>query len=276
MKPIVDTHTHIYYKDESPRFDFSQDIDEVIKRAKAAGVAYALLPNIDSESYPLMMDLVDRHPDFCRPMIGLHPTDVGANWSEELAFVEGRLSEGAERFIAIGEIGLDYHWSLEYKMEMTKAFEGQLELAHRYKLPVSVHSRDAEDDTIEMLSFYDKKGVKGVVHSFGGNEEQLQNIMEQLPHFMVGINGTITYKNSELPRFLASFPLERIVIETDAPFLAPIPFRGKRNEPSYLKVIVAKLQEIYDESEEVVRAQLFANSKKMFNLSPIIEPNGID
>ena len=144
MIPIIDTHCHLYYQDESPRLDFSKDLDEVIARSKAAGVTYALLPNIDSESYPLMMALAERYPDYCRPMIGLHPTNVDARWESELRFVEEKLASSSESFIAIGEIGLDYHWSMEYQKEMQEVFRRQLDWAVQYHLPVSIHSRDAE------------------------------------------------------------------------------------------------------------------------------------
>lgn len=272
MKPIIDTHTHLYYRDRSPRLDFSQDIDQVIERAKAAGIANSLIPNIDSQSYPMMMELVSKHPTYCLPMIGLHPTNVEANWQEELSFVERILAEeSADRFIAIGEIGLDYHWSVEYKEEMIKVFERQLSLALQHSLPVSVHSRDAEDDTIDILQRYDQKGLKGVVHSFGGNQRQLLKVKELLPHFMVGVNGTITYKNNPFPEFLSILPMDRIVVETDAPFLAPSPYRGKRNEPAYLTKIIAKLQEIYGEREEMIREQLFANTEEMFNLTKYLK-----
>ncbi|MDO5017293.1 MAG: TatD family hydrolase [Porphyromonas sp.] len=270
MYPIIDTHTHLYYKDESERLDFSRDIDKVIERSKAAGVAMALLPNIDADSYPEMTALVERYPGFCCPMIGLHPTEVGADWEEQLSTIEGHFRHQPQRFVAIGEIGLDYHWDLTYKEPMIAAFRQQLEWAVEFGLPVSIHSRDAENEVIELLTRYDANRLRGVVHSFGGNEEQLQAVVRQLPGFMVGINGTITFKNNEMSRFLPHvLPIDRMVVETDAPFLAPVPFRGKRNEPAYLKYVIEKLSQLYGVAVDVMQEVLFVNSQKMFNLPPL-------
>lgn len=267
MYPLVDTHTHLYYTDEGDRLDYSKDIDQVITRAIDTGVAYLLLPNIDAESYPKMMALCERFPHHCLPMIGLHPTDVGKNWKDQLAFLESELRRLPSQFIGIGEIGLDYHWELEYKSEMQYAFRHQLDWALEYNLPVSVHSRDAEDDTIAILSEYDRKGLRGSLHSFGGNEVQLKRALAECPSFMIGINGVITFKNnSNADIFADLLPIERVLIETDAPFLSPAPYRGKRNEPAYLHLIVSKLSEIYGMDISGLREQLFANSIKMFNL----------
>lgn len=266
MIPIIDTHCHLYYQDESPRLDFSKDLDEVIARSKAAGVTYALLPNIDSESYPLMMALAERYPDYCRPMIGLHPTNVDARWESELRFVEEKLASSSESFIAIGEIGLDYHWSMEYQKEMQEVFRRQLDWAVQYHLPVSIHSRDAEEETIDLLATYQAQGLQGIVHSFGGDKRQLERVRDELPNFMVGVNGTLTFKNNPLASYLSCYPIERVVVETDAPFLAPVPYRGKRNEPAYLTKVVEKLQEVYALPEVAVRQHLFDDSKKIYNL----------
>ena len=266
MIPIIDTHTHLYYQDESPRLDFSKDLNEVIARSKAAGVTLALLPNIDSESYPLMMALAERYPDYCHPMIGLHPTNIDERWKSELRFVEEKLASSSESFIAIGEIGLDYHWSMEYQKEMTEAFRCQLDWAVEYHLPVSIHSRDAEEETIDLLATYQSKGLQGVVHSFGGDKRQLERVRDELPNFMVGVNGSLTFKNNTLFVYLNCFPIERVVVETDAPFLAPVPYRGKRNEPAFLLQVVEKLQEVYQLPEVAVRQHLLANSKKIYNL----------
>ncbi|MBR8763922.1 D-aminoacyl-tRNA deacylase [Porphyromonas levii] len=267
MHPLVDTHTHLYYADEEERLDFSRDIDQVITRAIDAEVGYFLLPNIDRASYPKMMALCKRYPKQCYPMIGLHPTDVGEDWEEQLAFLYSELQRAPERYVAVGEIGLDYHWELEYKEEMIEAFRRQLDWALEYNLPVSVHSRDAEEDTIAILSGYASKGLRGSLHSFGGNEAQLLLALTDCPSFMIGINGVITFKNNpNVVIYKNNLPLDRVLIETDAPFLSPVPHRGKRNEPSYLHHIVAKLSEMYGMGVPEVRQQLFVNSIKMFNL----------
>lgn len=267
MYPLVDTHTHLYYADEEERLDFSRDVDQVITRAIDAEVDYFLLPNIDRASYPMMMALCERYPKQCYPMIGLHPTDVGKDWEEQLAFLYSELQRAPERYVAVGEVGLDYHWELEYKEEMIEAFRRQLDWSLEYNLPVSVHSRDAEEDSIAILSEYASKGLRGSLHSFGGNETQLLRALTECPSFMIGINGVITFKNNpNVVIYKNNLPLDRVLIETDAPFLSPVPYRGKRNEPSYLHHIVAKLSEMYGMGVPEVRQQLFVNSIKMFNL----------
>lgn len=268
MYPIVDTHTHLYYNDEEDtRLDFSADISDVIARAQSAGVILSLLPNIDKETYPQMMSLSKCFPAHCLPMVGVHPTNIEADWREQLDFLHGELSTNPSQFIAIGEIGLDYHWGLEYKKEMRHAFMEQLEWALEYKLPVSVHSRDAEDDVLDILAEYDERGVTGSIHSFGGNHIQAQRAVGECPHFMIGVNGVVTFKNSMTASILPQVvPLDRVIIETDAPFLAPTPNRGKRNEPSNLIYIVQKLSQVYGASIEEVRRQLFVNSVKLFKL----------
>lgn len=267
MYPLVDTHTHLYYTDDEDRLDYSKDIDRVISRAIDANVDYMLLPNIDTESYPKMMALCEQFSPHCLPMIGLHPTNVAEDWEEQLAFLYSELQKNPTGFVAIGEIGLDYHWDLKYKKEMKEAFRRGLEWALEYDLPVSVHSRDAEDDTIDLLAMYDAKGVTGSLHSFGGTPEQLMRILNECPHFMIGVNGVITFKNNQNREVFGELlPIEKVLIETDAPFLSPVPYRGKRNEPAYLHLIVAQLSEIYDMSLPELRKQLFVNSAKMFNL----------
>lgn len=266
MYPLVDTHTHLYYTDEEGKLDYSKDIDQVIARAKDAEVGFLLLPNIDAESYPKMMALCKRYSRLCLPMIGLHPTDVGKDWEDQLDFLQSELREDPAQFVAIGEIGLDYHWDLQYKDAMRSAFCRQLDWALEYNLPVSVHSRDAEDETIDILSEYDARGLCGSLHSFGGNEQQLQRALNECPNFMIGINGVITFKNNSTDMHRKFLPIERVLIETDSPFLSPVPHRGKRNEPANLHYIVTKLSEIYDIDIPRLRAQLFANSIKMFNL----------
>lgn len=267
MYPLVDTHTHLYYSDQEERLDFTKDIDQVVSRSIESEVRYLLLPNIDTESFPRMMSLCERYSQNCFPMVGLHPTNVGEDWEEQLSFLEKELRKDSSRFIAIGEIGLDYHWELKYKDEMLEAFRRQLDWAIQFDLPVSIHSRDAEDDTIEILSEYVPKGLRGSLHSFGGNEEQLIRALRDCPSFMIGLNGVITFKNNQNAAIFGRLlPLDRILIETDAPFLSPSPHRGKRNEPAYLHFIIAKLSEIYDVSISELRERLFVNSAKMFNL----------
>lgn len=265
MKPIVDTHAHLFYDEEG--YDFSPDIEDVIRRAIEAGVQHMLLPNLNTETFPKMMRLVDIYPANCLPMIGIHPTYIGQDYLEQLDYLETELRKAPSRFVAIGEIGLDYHWSLEYKAEMHEAFIKQLDWALEFDLPVSVHSRDAEDDTFEILKEYEVKGLRGVVHAFGGTQDQMVKALE-LRNFMIGITGRVTHSNRVLSRMIEGvLPLERMVIETDAPFLTPEPYRGKRNEPAYLQYVVSFLSKQYGVTEQALRSQLFANSAKMFNLA---------
>lgn len=263
MKPIIDTHAHLFYDEEG--LDYSSDLAEVIARAKSCGVQAALVPNIDQESYPKMMRIVAQYPSFCYPMLGLHPTSVGPDYRAQLTFLEEQLKKDSNRFVAIGEIGLDYHWDLTYKREMTDAFRRQLEWAIAFDLPTSMHSRDAELDLIAITKEYPT--LRGVVHAFGGSREELEMVLEH-PGLMVGIGGVLTFKNSGLKEVIrGTLPLDRIVVETDAPYLTPAPHRGKRNEPAYLLYILEHLSELYEVSLEALRAQIFANTRKMFNLA---------
>lgn len=265
--PIIDTHTHIYYQDEEPKWDFSGDIDQVMDRAEGAGVAYFLLPNIDLGSYPRMMNLVERYPQRCFPMIGLHPTEVNDHWEEVLNELRGHLIAKPKAFIAIGEIGLDFHWSIDYREEMISAFTEQLNWACEMHLPVSIHCRDAEDEVMDILDKYRGNELTGVLHSFSGNLRQLQRAIEDFPNLMIGVNGSFTFKNNPLRKCLNGLlPLGRIVVETDAPFLAPSPYRGKRNEPSYLPVVIEKIAEVYEKPIAEVQKQLFENSIKVYQL----------
>lgn len=263
---IVDTHAHIYYVTGEERYSYASDLEQVLERAKAEDVRKILLPNVDMESYPQMMALAEAHPDFCFPMIGLHPTSVGTDFREVLKYLEGELRKDSGRFIAIGEIGLDYHWDLTFKREMEEAFRHQIEWALEYDLPVSVHSRDAEDEVLRILSEY--PNLTGVIHAFGGNREQLERALE-LKGFMIGITGVVTFKKSGLKDTIKGLlPIDRLVIETDAPYLAPVPYRGKRNESSYLKYVVSELAQVFECHEQNLKAQVFENSVKMFNLAP--------
>lgn len=261
---IIDTHSHIYYV-TGEDYSYADDIELVLERAKAEGVRCVLLPNVDLDSFPQMMSLVASHPEMCYPMIGLHPTSVGAEYSHILDRLEVELRRDPTRFVGIGEIGLDYHWDLTYKEEMIKALRRQIGWALEYDLPVSVHSRDAEADVISILSEY--PDLKGVIHAYGGSREVLMKALS-LENFMIGITGVLTFKNGALKEVIKGvLPLDRIVIETDAPYLTPVPYRGKRNEPSYLKYVVKDLASLYECEEEELKDRLFENSVKMFNLA---------
>lgn len=254
---IIDTHTHIFTD------DFDLDIDQVVQRAKAANVEHVLMPNINSESIERINLLADKYNGYALPMMGLHPTSVEANWEKELEIIRQQFAK--HKYIAVGEIGLDLYWDKSFETEQKKAFEEQLRWSIEYNLPVSIHSRNATMEAIECIKRVNKDLLRGVFHCFGGPEEELSAILS-LKNFLIGINGTVTYKKSTLPDVLTKTDLSHIVIETDAPYLPPVPYRGKRNEPAYTNFVVAKLAEIYNTDIESVQRITSDNAKKMFNL----------
>ncbi len=260
---LIDTHAHIFTE------DFDEDRDEMIERCRVAGVGRILLPNLDDNSISTVIETADRYPDLCLPMLGLHPSYVDGDYVTKLSVIRAALEVYHDRCVGIGEIGLDYYWSLEYKAEMNSALRTQLEWAVEYNLPVSLHARDATLDTVRAVEDVDPQRLKGVFHSFTGNLQELEAIL-RLQGFYVGINGVITFKNNALKSFIAEhLPLDRILIETDAPYLAPVPYRGKRNEPAHLTYIQDCLCNIYGVTEEYLRERLFANSVKLFNFTSV-------
>lgn len=254
---ILDTHSHIY--DEC----FDDDIDLVIERAQEAGVCNILLPNIDVESITRTNDLAKRYKDYCLPMMGLHPCSVTKNWEQDLDTIKKQFS--LHKYIAVGEIGIDLHWDKTLIEEQKDAFMEQLKWSIEYDLPVSMHTREAIPESIECIKNVGSDHLRGVFHSFGGNEEELKNILD-LKNFYIGINGTVTYKNATLPAILENTDLSHLIIETDAPYLPPVPYRGKRNEPSYTAYIVKKLAEIYNTSPEDIAHQTTVNAKRLYRI----------
>lgn len=258
---LVDTHSHVFTE------EFDEDRDEVISRSLDAGVKAILLPNLDDTSIDAVMGLVDRHTGVCFPMLGLHPSYVEADYKEKLAKIRKALEQHHEQCVGIGEIGLDYYWTVDYKTEMNDALRTQLLWAVEYDLPVSLHARDAIMDTIQAIKDVGADRLKGVFHSFTGTKDELMAILE-LPHFYVGINGVVTFKNNHLKTFLVDhLPPERLIIETDAPYLAPMPKRGRRNEPAHLVYIFEYLTTLYNMSASTMRNKLFANSCNLYNFT---------
>lgn len=255
---IIDTHSHIF--DET----FSNDIDDVILRAKQAGVAAVLLPNIDTESIKEVNSLAERHKGYCLPMMGLHPTSVTKDWKKDLNIIKEQFSR--HQYIAVGEIGIDLYWDTSLAEEQKSAFEEQLRWSIEYNLPVSIHCRNAVMESVECIKKVGADKLKGSFHSFGGNSEELQAVLD-LKSFYIGINGTVTYKNSTLPTVLQDADLSRIIVETDAPYLPPVPYRGKRNEPSYTSYIVDKLCDIYNTCKDDVENTTSNNAKKLFGIN---------
>lgn len=255
---IIDTHAHLYAE------EFSQDLTEVIQRAKKTGVEKILLPNIDTESISLLKKTAEDFSDFFLPMMGLHPTSVGDDWKSQLDTIKKELDNNT--YIAIGEIGIDLYWDKTFKNQQILAFEEQLNWSIEKDLPVAIHSRDAISEVIQSIKNVGENKLRGVFHSFGGNEDELKAVLE-FKNFYLGINGVVTFKNSGLAETLKKCPLDRIIVETDSPYLAPVPYRGKRNESSYLTYVLTKLSEIYNKDESDIAEVTTENAKKLFKFS---------
>lgn len=253
---FIDTHSHIYAD------DFEHDIEQIISNCRDVNIEKILLPNIDSESIPKMNQLVKQFPDLCIPMMGLHPTSVKENYLEELQICEEWLDKGS--FCAIGEIGIDLYWDKTFVKEQQFAFDKQINWSLDRNLPIVIHARDSFNEIFEILEGYRNTKVNGVFHSFTGNEEQAKKAIEF--GFLLGINGIVTFKNAGLDKTLASFSLDKLILETDAPYLAPVPKRGKRNESSYLIHVANKLADIYQVSLDEVASVTSKNAEGLFNI----------
>jgi len=228
---LVDTHTHLYTE------EFDADRGKVIHNALGNRVDRMLLPNIDSRSLEAMLSLVKMFPDHCFPMMGLHPTSVNEDYEKELELVEKELAQN--HYVGIGEIGIDLHWDKRFRSQQEDAFRRQLKLAKKHRLPVSIHTREALEVVLRIVKEELTDDLKGVFHCFTGSPEDAENIMDT--GFKMGIGGIVTFKNSGLADVVKNIPLEELVLETDAPYLAPVPLRGKRNESAYLRFIAEKI-----------------------------------
>lgn len=226
-----------------------------------SGVERFYLPAIDSESHDRMLELESAYPQNCFAMMGLHPCSVNETYKQELNIVEDWLSK--RRFAAVGEIGLDFYWDKTFTSQQYEAFHFQIELALQYKLPIVIHTRNAMQETIDVVKQYTERGLSGIFHCFGGTSDDALQITEM--GFLLGIGGVVTYKNSGLPEVLAAVSLDNIVLETDAPYLAPAPFRGKRNESAYLKYIIEKLSDVYQQSNVEIARQTSENAIKLYS-----------
>ena len=252
---LIDTHTHLYLQ------DFHNDIDQVIEKAVSVGVSKFYLPAIDSSELTNLFHLEDKFPGLCFAMMGLHPCSVKENFAEELAIVEDFLNK--RKFVAIGEIGLDFYWDKTFIKEQYVCFLKQIELALSNRLPIVIHTREALDEAIRVVKKYATQNLRGIFHCFGGTLEQAKQIIDA--GFYLGIGGVVTYKKSGLAEVLAEIDMKHIVLETDAPYLTPVPFRGKRNETSYLKYIAAKIAEIKKVTVEEVARITTENAEGIFN-----------
>ncbi len=251
---FIDTHTHIYLK------EFDEDIDTVMDRAEKAGVKKMFLPSIDSSHFNEIFSLEKKYPNNCFAMMGLHPCSVNENYMQELDLIKSQLEK--RKFIAVGEIGLDFYWDKTYAKHQIESFEQQMQWALEYNLPISIHTRNAMQETIDIVKPFSKKGLKGVFHCFGDNVEFANKIIEL--NFLLGIGGVVTYKKSGLNETLKEISLEHIVLETDAPYLTPVPHRGKRNESSYIKIIAQHIAEIKRESIETVAMITTQNAENIY------------
>lgn len=263
MSRLIDTHSHIFLE------EFRGDLDDVVTRAVNVGIDTFVMPNINMASVPDMLAVRDRYPEMCLASIGLHPTDLTEDFRSELSELKFLLdrdrSEGTGLFCGIGEVGLDLYWQQDNLRNQTEAFERQIEWALEYNLPLMIHARNAFEPLCAVLDRYCDSGLRGVFHCFSDGPEQAARLMEY-DGFMFGIGGVVTYRKSPVPEALTVIPRDRIVVETDCPYLSPVPCRGRRNEPSYMAYTVARIAEVWgSDVPEVARAST-ANACNLFGI----------
>ncbi|MCT4587928.1 MAG: TatD family hydrolase [Carboxylicivirga sp.] len=254
---MIDTHSHIYLS------EFDEDRNDVIERAKNTGIEAVLLPNVDGETIEAMHQLESANQGFCHAMMGVHPTSVKADYQEALKEVKEYLDKRS--YIAVGEIGIDLYWDKTFRQEQMQAFEQQIVWAKELKIPIVIHCRDAFREVFEVVDKQMDDNLKGVFHSFGGGIEEAKRVLNYQT-FMLGINGVVTFKNTNLRETLKEVPLNKLVLETDAPYLAPVPKRGRRNEPAYLGRIAETIALAHNVSVDEVKKQTTANAKQLFAL----------
>jgi len=271
----IDTHCHLDGE------EFAADRDDVVQRAREAGCTAIFLPAIDLASCHTVLDVCAQYPDYCYPMLGLHPEEVRADWREQLAAIKDIINFKVQssltkvkatssmtkfKVLAIGEVGLDFYWSREFEQEQLEAFEEQVRWAVDMQLPLMIHCRKAQNELVTILKRYAKDLPGGVFHCFTGNEQEVRQLLE-FDRFVLGIGGVSTFKKSHLPEVLpACVPLDRIVLETDAPYMAPVPQRGQRNESAYIRHVITRLAEAYGVSEEEICQKTNENVQKVFGI----------
>ena len=275
---FIDTHCHLDGE------EFSEDRLSVMERAREAGVAAIFLPAIDLPSSQRILTLCEQYPDYLYPMIGLHPEEVKADWRHQLDAIKQLLTRsflrpvgsnrpkaerervGGENVLAIGEVGLDFYWSREFEREQLEAFEQQVEWSVETRLPLMIHSRKAQNELVRILKKYERELPGGVFHCFTGNEKEAAELL-QFDRFVLGVGGVLTFKKSHLPEVLpAAVPLNRIVLETDSPYMAPVPMRGQRNEPAYVAHVLDKMAEAYQVSRTELAEQTNRNVERVFGI----------
>lgn len=272
-RKYIDTHCHLDGE------EFQADRDDVVQRAREAGCTKVFLPAIDLKSCQSVMEVCNHYPGFCYPMLGLHPEEVRADWHDQLSAIRKCIDIALTshfptqlpghcnpRPIAIGEVGLDFYWSREFAKEQLQAFEAQVRWAIETRLPLMIHCRKAQNELVTILKKYAQDLPGGVFHCFTGNEQEARQLLE-FPQFVLGIGGVLTFKKSHLPEVLpATVPLDRIVLETDAPYMAPVPQRGQRNEPAFVRYVITRLAEAYGISEEELCSITNDNVARIFSL----------
>ena len=251
---LIDTHSHIYST------EFDNDRPLMLERAEKEGVRKILLPAIDSTTHEGMLKVENENPGKCFSMMGVHPCSIKDNYRSELKIAREYFDK--QKFIAVGEIGLDFYWDKTFTEQQYLAFHEQIEWALHFDIPIVIHSRNSTDECIKVVTEHQKGELRGVFHCFSGNMEHAQQVIDL--GFYLGIGGVLTFKNSGLDTVMENISLEKVVLETDAPYLAPLPFRGKRNEPSYLKYVVEKLSVIKNISMDEVASLTTANAEKLF------------
>lgn len=256
---IIDTHIHLDGE------EFKDDLPAVVERARTAGVSKVFIPAIDMKSVSTIADVCRKYPSYAYPMLGLHPEEVRADYVEILQEMRKLLGESKD-YIAIGEVGLDFYWSREFEKEQLMAFEEQVRWSVETHLPLMIHCRKAQNEMVHILRRYQKDLPGGVFHCFTGNEKEAEELLS-FDNFVLGIGGVLTFKKSNLPETLKKVPLNRIVLETDAPYMAPVPMRGQRNESAFLVYIMAKIAETKCVSEDEVATVTTANVKRIFGFN---------
>jgi len=254
---IIDTHSHLFTE------EFDDDLPEVMSRAREAGVGRIYMPNIDASTVEALLRVCRAYKGYCFPMLGLHPTSVNAGYQAELDTMKPMLDEPSHPFIAVGEVGLDLYWDKTFRHEQEDAFRQQIAWALEYDLPLVIHCREAFDELYAIMCDYRQTSLRGIFHSFTGSAEDARRLLS-FEGFMLGINGVLTFKKSNLPGVLTGVPLERVVLETDSPYLAPVPHRGKRNESAFVRYTLAHVASVYGRDVEEVADVTTKNAKKVF------------
>ena len=255
MISFIDTHCHLDGE------EFAEDRQQVVERAREAGAEAVFIPAIDLKSCHSVLDTCSQYPSFCYPMLGLHPEEVRSDWPQQLEDIR-KLVDASP--LAIGEVGLDFYWSREFEQEQLLAFEEQVRWSIDTRLPLMIHCRKAQNELVNILKRYKDDLPGGVFHCFTGNEIEARELL-QFDNFVLGIGGVLTFKKSHLPEVLPSVvPIDRIVLETDAPYMAPVPHRGKRNEPAFVRQVLQKLAEAYNLPEEEVARTTTDTAKRVF------------